>query len=123
MGERALRELHLPRGSFAVEVIHKTPFEVQWSCIADGLQAATGASAGKLNLRLVETSQDKLETIVRDRKTGEELVFRLQPGFLKTFLNLPSEQLDSAGEKVLSLSEEEVFSVKLQRTSQGGRDK
>src|SRR5262245_34261564 len=52
IGERALKELNLPRGSFSLEVIHKTPSEVQWSCIADGAQAATGASPGKLNLRL-----------------------------------------------------------------------
>ena len=123
IGERALRELNLSRGSFAVEVIHRTPFEVQWSCIADGLQAATGVSAGKLNLRLVETTQDQLETIVRNRKTGEELVFRLQPSFLKKVLNLPSEQLNSAGAKVLSLREEEVFSMRLQPTSPGAGDK
>ena len=49
IGQRALKELNLPRGTFTLEVIHKTPNEVQYSCIADGVQAATGVSVGKLN--------------------------------------------------------------------------
>ena len=53
MGERALREFHQPRGSFALDVTHKTPMEVQYSCVADGWQAATGASPGKLILNIV----------------------------------------------------------------------
>lgn len=52
MGEFALRELGLPRGSFDLEVVHFTPESVQYSCIADGAAAATGASLGKLNLKL-----------------------------------------------------------------------
>jgi hypothetical protein len=43
IGTRALRDLGLPRGSFDVEVVHTSPGEVQWSCIADGVAAATGA--------------------------------------------------------------------------------
>src|SRR5882757_4522051 len=39
------------RGSFSLEVTHRTLFQVQWSRIADGIQAATVVSAGKLNLR------------------------------------------------------------------------
>ena len=52
IGQRALKEMNLSRGSFNLEVIHKTPNEVQFSCIADGVQAATGVSVGKLNLKL-----------------------------------------------------------------------
>src|SRR5579871_2156156 len=52
IGERALKELGEPRSSFSFEVIHKTPAEVQWTCIADGVQAATGVSVGKMNLKI-----------------------------------------------------------------------
>lgn len=48
MGERALHDLSAQRGNFALDVTHRTPLEVQYSCIADGWQAATGVSAGKL---------------------------------------------------------------------------
>src|SRR5579884_371207 len=77
IGERALKELNLPRESFSLEVVHKTPEEVQWSCISDGVQAATGASPGKLNLRIQKAPKDSVETIIRNRKTGQGFVFRL----------------------------------------------
>lgn len=35
MGERALHDLSVPRGSFALDVTHRTPLKVQYSCIAD----------------------------------------------------------------------------------------
>ena len=55
IGERALKELGLPRHSHKLEVVHRCPMQVQYSCMADGLSAATGASPGKLNLRLEES--------------------------------------------------------------------
>jgi hypothetical protein len=70
IGVRALSELHEKRGSFSLDVTHRTPFEVQWSCIADGIQAATGVSVGKLNLHLVQVMRDQLETVIRDKQSG-----------------------------------------------------
>ena len=54
MGERAMKDLDLPRQSFSLGVVHRCPAKVQYSCMADGLQAATGASPGKLNLKVEE---------------------------------------------------------------------
>lgn len=81
MGQRALHELGEARGSFDLEVTHRTPMKVQYSCVADGVQASTGVSAGKLNLDLVEAPVSEFETIFRDRKTGKQLVFRIRPPF------------------------------------------
>ena len=50
MGEHALKALGLKRGSFSLSVEHQSPREVRYSCIADGAQAATGASLGRLQL-------------------------------------------------------------------------
>jgi formylmethanofuran dehydrogenase subunit E len=111
MGEYALRELKLPRGSFAIEVVHQTPNEVQWSCIADGLQAATGASAGKLNLRIAAGTRESVKTIVTDRKTGRTLTFELDPAFIKRFLDLPYEKQPAAGRDVAEMPENLVFRV------------
>jgi hypothetical protein len=67
-----------------LDVIHNTPFEVQWSCIADGIQAPTGVGASKLNLhplearRVLEARRDKLETVVRERCSGKILSCRLE---------------------------------------------
>lgn len=117
IGERALKELGLPRGSFSLEVVHKTPFKVQWSCVADGVQAATGVSVGKLNLWLGKAPIRDMQTIVRNRKTGKELVFRLQPQFVERFLNLPEDELEAAGQQVLSLSDDQIFSVMTENRS------
>ncbi len=112
IGERALKELNLPRESFSLEVVHKTPEEVQWSCISDGVQAATGASPGKLNLRIQKAPKDSVETIIRNRKTGQGFVFRLSPDFVKRYLGLPHEKLAEAGKEVLSLRDDQIFVMK-----------
>ena len=65
MGERALTELSLARGSFDVEVEHTSPAQVQYSCIADGVAASTGASVGRLNLRRVDTTDGTTHTQVQ----------------------------------------------------------
>lgn len=114
IGERALKELNLPRGTFTLEVVHKTPKEVQFSCIVDGVQAATGVSVGKLNLKLEEVAPQSLETLIRDRKSGQTLVFRLKPEFVKRYLNLPHDTLAVAGKEVLSLRDDEIFSASQQ---------
>ncbi|MCW5963624.1 MAG: formylmethanofuran dehydrogenase subunit E family protein [Bryobacterales bacterium] len=105
MGEAALRALGLSRGSFELEVVHHSPAQVQWSCIADGLQAATGASAGKLNLRLVETSGE-VYSLVRNQ-TGQSR-FELND-VRSTIENLPHDRLADAGVVVMQIPAEQVY--------------
>lgn len=111
MGERALKELGLPRHTFSLLVIHHAPAEVQYSCVADGLQAATGASPGKLNLRVVEASAENLSTVIKDRKTGRTLTFTLQPAFIRSISDLPHDRLEAEGRRVAGLRDDEMFSV------------
>ncbi len=111
MGERALRELKLPRQSFAISVVHRSPAEVQYSCVADGLQASTGASAGKLNLRLEEAPADRLRTTILDRKSGRTLTFTVKPGLARSILDVPSDRLEREGERVARLPDGEIFDL------------
>jgi hypothetical protein len=111
MGQRALRELGLHPGSVDLEVRHESPSEVQFSCIADGAQAATGASAGKLNLSLKPATRDRTRTIFRRKSTGKAVVGALQPAFVKRYLDLPRDQLDGAGRAIMSLSDDEIFTL------------
>lgn len=111
MGEAALKKLNLRRGSFDIEVIHHAPREVQWSCIIDGLQAATGTSLGKLNLKLVETTRENVHSVVRNRKTGEAVKLHLTPAFIKDFLNVAPKQLAEAGYTVSTLDEAKIFKL------------
>jgi formylmethanofuran dehydrogenase subunit E len=109
IGARALQELNQPRHSFALRVIHRCPAQVQFSCMADGLQAATGASPGKLNLRVEEVPEDRLSTIVEDRTTGRRLTFTLQPEFARSIRDVPRERLEAEGRRVAGLADDEIF--------------
>lgn len=111
MGERALKELGLPRHSFGLLVIHRAPAEVQYSCVADGLMAATGASPGKLNLKLEEVPAERLGTTVEDRQSGRRLTFTLRPEFARSIRDLPAERLEAEGRRVAELSDEAIFTV------------
>jgi formylmethanofuran dehydrogenase subunit E len=112
IGERALKELKLKRGGFDFEVTHEAPAEVQWSCIVDGLQAATGASLGKLNLRMLKVdSPNQLRSVVTSRESKQSVTFKLRESFIKHFLNLPHEKLEAAGAEVLKLPDEEIFEI------------
>lgn len=111
MGARALTELSLPRGSFDVDVEHTSPAEVQFSCIADGVAAATGASVGRLNLRRVDAADGATRTRVRDRRSGRALVLRLTDAFVARYRDVPMPGLGAAGRTVLDLRDEEIFEV------------
>ena len=111
IGERALKEFKLTRGSFLLEVVHNTPEEVQWSCIADGVQAATGASEGKLNLKVTVTKPGEVFTTIRDRRDGKTLVFRLTPQFVAEYSNVLRDRFDAAGAEVLAMPDDRIFSM------------
>ncbi|WP_323382856.1 formylmethanofuran dehydrogenase subunit E family protein [Myxococcus dinghuensis] len=109
MGEYALGALGLRAGSFDLEVIHHSPSQVQYACVADGAAAATGASLGKLNL----TRLDAAETVTtfRNRATGKSLTLRPAASFVERFRDVPREQLAVRGREVLTLPDAEVFEV------------
>ncbi|WP_437827456.1 FmdE family protein [Sorangium sp. So ce1153] len=109
MGRYALAKLGLPARSFDLEVVHHSPRSVQFSCIADGAAAATGASLGKLNLSLVEASEAGIETTYRRRSTGQAVTLRPSAVFRARFRDVPRERLAEAGKEVLSLPDAEVF--------------
>ncbi|WP_437686190.1 FmdE family protein [Sorangium sp. So ce176] len=109
MGRYALAKLGLPARSFDLEVIHHSPRNVQFSCIADGAAAATGASLGKLNLSLVEASEAAVETTYRRRSTGQTVTLRPSAAFRGRFRDVPRDGLEAAGREVLSLPDAEVF--------------
>lgn len=109
MGEFALAQLGLERGSFDLEVTHYTPREVQYSCIADGAAAATGASLGKLNLTLSDVPAAETRTSYRRRSTKQVIILRLTEAFKARFLDVPRDQLGAAGQQVLTLKDPEIF--------------
>ena len=111
IGGRALKELGLPRSSFEMLVVHKAPAEVQYSCVADGLMASTGASPGKLNLKLQEVPVAGLSTTVTDRKSGRILTFTLRPELVKAINDVPFENLEAEGRRVAGLPDDQIFAM------------
>ena len=111
MGERALKELGLPKHAFTLQVVHRCPARVRYSCVADGLQAATGASPGKLNLRVEEATAEAMRTVIRDQKTGRVLTFTLKPEFVRSMANLPHDRLEAEGRRVAGLGDDDIFTV------------
>ena len=111
IGERALKELGLPRQSHDLEVVHRCPAEVQYSCIADGVQAATGASPGKLNLRVEQAARADLRTVIRDKTSGRTLTFTLKPEFARSISDLPLDRLEAEGRRVAALPDDIIFEI------------
>lgn len=109
MGQHALARLGLAPGSFDLDVVHATPREVQYACIADGAAAATGASVGKLNLSLREVPAAETHTVYRHRVTGQVVALRLTPAFVARFRDVPRPELAAAGRAVLALEDAEIF--------------
>ena len=111
LGERPLKDLGLPRHSFSLLIVHHCPAQVQYSCIADGLQAATGASPGKLNLIVKEATVEALKTVVADRNKGRYLTFVLKPEFMESIRDLPSDRLADEGRRIAGLPDDMIFTV------------
>lgn len=109
MGEHALATLGLQRGSFDLEVQHHTPRAVKFSCIADGAAAATGASAGKLNLVLVDADEAHVATTYRRKSTGRSITLRPTASFAVRFADVPPGQARVMGKQVLEMPAAEVF--------------
>jgi formylmethanofuran dehydrogenase subunit E len=109
MGRYALQKLALPAQSFDLEVTHHTPEKVQYSCIADGAAAATGASMGKLNLKLTPAADADVMTTYRKKSTGQSLTLRPTAAFAARYQDLPREHLLEAGREVMTLPDSEVF--------------
>lgn len=111
MGRFALQRLGVPRGSFDLEVIHHSPREVQYSCVADGAGAATGASLGRLSLTLAAAKAEDVHTTFRRKSTGAQVTLRPAAAFVARYRDVPREGLAAAGREVLTLPDDAVFEV------------
>ncbi|MBX3225906.1 MAG: formylmethanofuran dehydrogenase subunit E family protein [Labilithrix sp.] len=109
MSEYALNKLGLSRGSFDLRITHHTPPKVKYSCIADGAAAQSGASLGKLNLSLVDASEEDVLTEYENKKTGQKVVLRPAASFRARYADTPRDKARELGREVLGLPAEQVF--------------
>lgn len=116
MGQRGLEMLRLPRHSKSLLVVHHTPLEFKFTCAADGLMAVTGATPGKMNIRLEECPLSELRSVVTDRSTGRVLTFRILPERAKELAGVTPPQLDAMSRRFAELPDEAIFTVVETRT-------
>jgi formylmethanofuran dehydrogenase subunit E len=111
MGERALHELGLERHSHDLRVSHFCPKKVQFTCMADGVHAATGASGGKLNLQIFESARGELHTTFENIKTGRSVTFRIEPKLAEKIKDLPYDQFEAVSAGLAKEPDEALFSM------------
>lgn len=109
MSEHALVVLGLQRGSFDLQIVHWTPKQVKYACIADGAAASSGASLGKLNLSLVETTAENVLTVYRNKKTGRSIALRPSASFATRYADTPRDKAREIGREVMHLPDDQVF--------------
>ncbi len=113
VGERALRESGLHRSSKDLVIVHYCPEAVQYTCMLDGLHAATGASIGKLTLKHEVVPAGQLRTVVVDREHGRRYQFTVNPELVSAILNLDHEHQISEARRVAALADEKLFRVSI----------
>ena len=115
VGERALRESGLQRSSKDLIVVHRCPEAVRYTCMLDGLHAATGASIGKLTLKHKVVPAEQLGTVVVNRAHGRQYHFTINPELVSAILNLDHEHQISEARRVAALPDEKLFHVAVTR--------
>jgi formylmethanofuran dehydrogenase subunit E len=112
IGKNALGRLGITREkAWEIVVTHRSPKKVQFTCLMEGLLAATGASPGKLNLVHEEVGEDALETIVTHKPSGKVLTYRLTKSFREKIGPVARADFPQAAAMLEALKDEEVFSV------------
>lgn len=111
MGQRALDELRLPRHSKSLLVVHHTPLEFKFTCAADGVMAVTGATPGKMNIRLEECPLAELRTVITDRSSGRVLTFRILPERARELAGVTPAQLNAMSRRFAELPDEAIFTI------------
>lgn len=76
-GRSALEQLGLSRGEDGLHVLHQCPTSPDLTSMADGVQAATGATLGRLSLELAPVPNARqTSTIFTNQHTGRTLTVR-----------------------------------------------
>lgn len=109
MGERALIELGLPYGSEDFLAVQHGPRELPYTAMLDGLQAATGATVGKLNLKLKEVPAEDLHCEFFRLSSGEGVSYRLNPDIVAKLMAVDGHDAESLAVRMMTMSGDELF--------------
>lgn len=109
MGERALAEHELGFGSDRLLALHHCPQKLPYTAVLDGIQAATGATVGKLNLRLIPASESDLRCEFIDMNSGRKLIYKIQPAMFDQMLSAKDGAARALALQMMTLPEADVF--------------
>jgi len=119
MGKQALGMLGIEAGDAHLRAVHRTPLDVRFAVVADGVQAATGVSAGRLNLRVEAAPLSAMETRFENTKTGEEIVFRLNDDMIPLLYDATGEHAEAMSKRVSTMEDIDLFDVTPVREDDG----
>lgn len=111
IGENILDIFKLKPGSRDLHVIVHTPLDLNYAGLADGIQAATGASIGKLNLAIREAPASRLQAVFVNLATGQSLRVHFTPAFLQVLAKPSGKGADSTGPRVATMPDDRVFVI------------
>lgn len=109
MARRALRDLELERGDSRLVATHFSPYARPTIAMIDGVQAATGASVGKMNLRYKTVGLEGLRTEFVDCQSGKSVVLRLTDAALRELSALDESEAEAAAMRVLEMPEDDLM--------------
>jgi len=109
MGERALAEHELAFGSDRLLALHHCPQKLPYTAVLDGIQAATGATVGKLNLRLIPASESELRCEFIDMNSGRKLTYKFQPAMFDQMLSAKDGAARALALQMMTLPEADIF--------------
>ena len=100
--------------AWELKVTHRSQQEVRYTCMADGLMAATGVSPGKMNLVMQPaSSEDQLETVIEHLPTHTVLVYRLKPAFRDLIRPIDYADFPKAARLVEQTPDDQLFTVEV----------
>lgn len=95
-GARALEELK-PGNEHDLVAILYIPSTTPYTCIADGVQFATGCTFGKGNIAVINSKEIKL--VFEKQSTGERMVFVVNKSFIRKIESLSMKEAAELAEK------------------------
>jgi hypothetical protein len=110
--EIAMRTFALSHGSSDLLAVVQTPLREPFAALADGVQAATGVSTGRLSLQLAPTSDaSDMLTKFTNPSTGRTMSIRPRPEWLDRLQHTPPEEIESAAMQLATLGDDELFVI------------
>ncbi len=110
MGEHAITVHKIPK-YFGLTVVVECPAEPPGSCIIDGLQAATGATMGKKNIRHVQA--DEFKVTISQNDTDNKVTYTLKSSTKELLKKWTDEGVDveESGRRIFKMKAEELFDI------------